>query len=441
MEDCEVLQLILLDTLQHHLPKPKALASATAAGGSVAKTLADGGVKEPSTATGGSSSNILVHDLRTLLTQVYYQYQILDSHVQSCERVLRRLANLSFMSISHVDAMPRPGSPGPTAVSSTVRVEDAKQILKQTIGLASPYRAGLLTASQENRMISVAQKAVVLLSDERVEENEQATIQELSEVVFSVLLYSMREGPSSTPSAKLNSVKVMWLQRVLDLLILMADATPKLMHGIRWLLSGASLLWWDRKELALTVGRQAGQDLSAPGTDTVASSWQQGSSGNKHDADAELLEMLEDDEDEDEGDDDYGEDGYDPEDENPMADRQFEEWHACFLEHSWDVENVETGNQATAASDLMALLDRTVLVLPDVVLCQAGPAQLSSSPSAPAATLSADHPASQITKRLLQLAHEHAVQPRERLFFIRLLRRLEGLVPDESKWILLASSA
>ncbi|KAG0251346.1 hypothetical protein DFQ27_008828, partial [Actinomortierella ambigua] len=451
MEDREVLQLILLDTLQHHLPKPRALTAGS--GGSVVKTSMGKTAAEESLAAvsggGGSSSTTLVHDLRALLTQVYYQFKVIDDHVVSSERVLRRLANLSFMSISHLDAMPCSSSSGSTAeaVATMTMVEEAKHILKDAIGLASLYRAGLLTASQENRMITVAQKAVVLLSHDHLEDSEKATVQELVEMAFSVLLYSMRDGPCSTSSPSSSSIsinnnRVVWLQRILDLLILMADATPKLMLGIRWLLAGAALLWWDRQELALTVGRPVGQDVGSTDSNTMTLSWLQSSSGgSKHDADAELLEMLEGDDDGDDDDDygfgygggaDGGDDGYDPEDENPMADSRFDEWHACYLEHSWDVQEAAT-TTTTTASDLSAQLDRTVLVLPDVVLYLAGPMSV--------VTWSAEHPASQITKRFLQLAQEQTVQPRERLFFIRLLRRLEDLVPDASKWVLLATSA
>ncbi|KAG0244447.1 hypothetical protein BGW41_007739 [Actinomortierella wolfii] len=424
--DREVLQLIFLDTLQHHLPKIGSPATAGAAKDS----------------TTGSSSSNLIHDLRTLLTQVYYQYKVTDGSEYSSEKVLRRLANLSFTSLSHVDALP-PVSPATTTAL-------AKHTLREAIGLASLYRAGLLTAAQENRMISVAQRAVVLLHDSQrsADDGEIEIAHGLLEMTFSVLLYAMREGSLAATTAKdrqpaskaNNSKKVVWLQRILDLLILMADATPKLKLGIRWLLGGAALLWWDRQEVATTAYQPHGPKVSGDVTATSpSSSWQQDSgSRGKQDADAELLEMLEDDEDDDEeddylfgGSDGNGFDRFDPEDENPLMDSLFDEWHACYVEHSWKLDATEEDGNVTD-SDLTALLTRMGLVLPDVVLYQAGPTPVQSN---------TDNPAYHTAKRLLQLAQEHAVQSVERLFFIRLMRRLESLVSDESKWVLLASSA
>ncbi|KAG0338813.1 hypothetical protein BG004_007061 [Podila humilis] len=412
----EVLQLVFLDTLSNHIRQYRQGTTAAAQKGT--KNLSDIG-KE------------LLGDLRSILLRTFHHLTI--RNVDSATRVLRRLADLSLMSLSHLDtggvlAAPLDGSDPHAGV----------KVLKHAIGMASLYRAGYLTTAMELRMSQVAQTALDVMVayslswDEKHQDGEHSCYQ-LAEAALSVLLYAMNEGvgerPSLgvplSPSQKKNKYarRLTWLQRILDLLVLVSGMTKVFALGTRMLLGGAVLLLWDEPDVleAVRLARSA-KPSSAHGCSVATGI-------SSMDAEADLLAMLDEDE-------MFGEDGaYQSLGYNLAEDDVFELWHRRFLQVISGIpfldlsKNKDEDNDAIVALYQASVLGSLSLTLPDIM---SSPSSSSTSGSASANSSSE----SQVASRLLRLCLDQKIPAQERWALIAILRRVEELVPRDSSWVL-----
>ncbi|KAF9429001.1 hypothetical protein BGZ94_000182 [Podila epigama] len=409
----EVLQLIFLDTMSNHIRQYRQ--GTTAAAKTLAGKLSEEG-KE------------LLSELRSILLRTFHQLSIRT--VGTATRVLRRLADLSLMSVSHLDA-------APLVIALDGTDEDAgARVLKHAIGVASLYRAGYLNSQQESRLTSVAQLALQVMelypswadSGDRAFRNDY----QLAESAISVLLYAMSEGVGERPALgllspsqqrKKNTVRLTWLQRILDLLVLVSGLGNVFVRGIRLLLGGAVLLLWDQQEIlglasAATIAADREGKKSAPiGHQAL-------------EAEAELLAMVDEDE-------LFGEDGaYQSLEYNLVEDDVFEQWQSRFLQTvagppSWpwrelkdNVYDTEAQAQAVELEELYrtSVLGSVSLVLPDIMSGSA-----ASSPQSE----------QQAASRVLRLCLDQNIPLQERQLLITVLRRAEELVPIDSSWVLL----
>ncbi|KAG0098675.1 hypothetical protein BGZ93_010725 [Podila epicladia] len=411
--EMEVLQLIFLDTLSNHIRQYRQ--GTTVAARKAARGLVEEG-KE------------LLGDLRAIMLRTFNQLSI--RNVGTATRVLRRLADLSLTSISHLDAAPLA-----IALDGTDRDAGAR-VLKHAIGVASLYRAGYLSAQQESRLTLVAQSALQVMDfypswSNAGEQNGQQNDYQLAEAAISVLLYAMNEGIGERPAHgvlsplqqnKKNALRLTWLQRILDLLVLVSGLPDIFVRGIRLLLGGAVLLLWEEQDVlaAARRGSKKGQEShhqhAAPATGSKA-----------QDAEADLLAMVDEDE-------LYGEDGaYRSLEYNITEDDVFELWHGRFLQtitgapflNSKEDDGDVLGCQEKEIEKLYrtSVLGSLSLVLPDIM---SGSTSTSSTSSE-----------SQAATRVLRLCLDQTVPPQERQLLISVLRRAEELVPRDSSWVLL----
>ncbi|KAF9216853.1 hypothetical protein BGZ59_007738 [Podila verticillata] len=409
--EMEVLQLIFLDTLSNHIRQYRQ--GTTVAAKKVAHGLSEEG-KE------------LLGDLRTILLRTFNLLSI--RNVDTATRVLRRLADLSLMSISHLDA-------APLAIALDGSDRDAgARVLKHAIGIASLYRAGYLSAQQESRLTLVAQSALQVMDfypswSSTGEQDGQQNDHQLAEAAISVLLYAMNEGIGERPAhgvlspsqqKKKNALRLTWLQRILDLLVLVSGLPDVFVRGIRLLLGGAVLLLWEEKDVlaAARRGSKKGQEHQQHAALTTGSKAQ--------DAEADLLAMVDEDE-------LFGEDGaYRSLEYNIVEDDVFELWHgrflqtitgAPFLEFKEGAEGVGSQERDLEKLYQASVLGSLSLVLPDVMSGSTSTSSLSSE--------------NQAATRVLRLCLDQKIPSQERQLLLTVLRRTEELVPRESSWVLL----
>lgn len=410
--EMEVLQLIFLDTLSNHIRQYRQ--GTTVAAKKVARGLLEEG-KE------------LLGDLRAILLRTFNLLSI--RNVDTATRVLRRLADLSLMSISHLDA-------APLAVTLDGSDRDAgARVLKHAIGIASLYRAGYLSAQQESRLTLVAQSALQVMDfypswSNTGEQDGQQNDYQLAEAAISVLLYAMNEGIGERPAhgilspsqqKKKNVLRLTWLQRILDLLVLVSGLPDIFVRGIRLLLGGAVLLLWGEQDVlaAARRGSKKGQEHQQDAALATGSKTQ--------DAEADLLAMVDEDE-------LFGEDGaYRSLEYNIVEDDVFELWHARFLQSITGapfLESKEEGVEGVGSEEMeleklyqASVLGSLSLVLPDIM---SGSTSTSSSSSE-----------SQAATRVLRLCLDQKILTQERQLLLTVLRRTEELVPGESSWVLL----
>ncbi|KAG0035686.1 hypothetical protein BGZ82_005173 [Podila clonocystis] len=410
--EMEVLQLIFLDTLSNHIRQHRQ--GTTVAGRKVAHGLSEEG-KE------------LLGDLRAIMLRTFNQLSI--RNVGTATRVLRRLADLSLMSISHLDAAPLA-----IVLDGTDRDAGAR-VLKHAIGVASLYRAGYLSAQQESRLTLVAQSALQVMDfypswSNAGEQNGQQNDYQLAEAAISVLLYAMNEGIGERPAhgmlspsqqKKKNALRLTWLQRILDLMVLVSGLPDIFVRGIRLLLGGAVLLLWDEQDVleAARRGSKKGQESDHQHAALAT--------GHKaQDAEADLLAMVDEDE-------LFGEDGaYRSIEYNIVEDDAFELWHGRFLQTITGapfLESKEDGDVAGCQEkELEKLYQASVLgslslVMPDIMSGSTSVSSMSSE--------------SQAATRVLRLCLDQKIPPQERQLLISVLRRAEDLVPKDSSWVLL----
>ncbi|KAG0341238.1 hypothetical protein BG000_009781 [Podila horticola] len=411
--EMEVLQLIFLDTLSNHIRQYRQ--GTTVAARKVARGLSEEG-KE------------LLGDLRAILLRTFNQLSI--RNVDTATRVLRRLADLSLMSISHLDAAPLS-----ITLDGTDRDAGAR-VLKHAIGVTSLYRAGYLSAQQESRLTLVAQSALQVMDfypswSNTGEQNGQQNDYQLAEAAISVLLYAMNEGIGERPAhgvlspsqqKKKNGLRLTWLQRILDLLVLVSGLPDIFVRGIRLLLGGAVLLLWEEQDVlaAARRGSKKGQERHQQHAALATGSKAQ-------DAEADLLAMVDEDE-------LFGEDGaYRSLEYNIVEDDAFELWHGRFLQtitgapflDSKDGDGDAVRSQEKEVEKLYqtSVLGSLSLVLPDIM---SGSASASSTSSE-----------SQAATRVLRLCLDQTIPSQERQLLISVLRRAEELVPRDSSWVLL----
>ncbi|KAF9395839.1 hypothetical protein CPC16_006533 [Podila verticillata] len=409
--EMEVLQLIFLDTLSNHIRQYRQ--GTTVAAKKVAHGLSEEG-KE------------LLGDLRAILLRTFNLLSI--RNVDTATRVLRRLADLSLMSISHLDA-------APLAIALDGSDRDAgARVLKHAIGIASLYRAGYLSAQQESRLTLVAQSALQVMDfypswSSTGEQDGQQNDHQLAEAAISVLLYAMNEGIGERPAhgvlspsqqKKKNALRLTWLQRILDLLVLVSGLPDVFVRGIRLLLGGAVLLLWEEKDVlaAARRGSKKGQEHQQHAALTTGSKAQ--------DAEADLLAMVDEDE-------LFGEDGaYRSLEYNIVEDDVFELWHgrflqtitgAPFLEFKEGAEGVGSQERDLEKLYQASVLGSLSLVLPDVMSGSTSTSSLSSE--------------NQAATRVLRLCLDQKIPSQERQLLLTVLRRAEELVPRESSWVLL----
>lgn len=411
--EMEVLQLIFLDTLSNHIRQYRQ--GTTVAARKVACGLSEEG-KE------------LLSDLRAILLRTFNQLSI--RNVDTATRVLRRLADLSLMSISHLDAAPLS-----ITLDGTDRDAGAR-VLKHALGVTSLYRAGYLSAQQESRLTLVAQSALQVMDfypswSNTDEQNGQQNDYQLAEAAISVLLYAMNEGIGERPAhgvlspsqqKKKNGLRLTWLQRILDLLVLVSGLPDIFVRGIRLLLGGAVLLLWEEQDVLAAARRGSKKDQERHQQHAALAT------GSKaQDAEADLLAMVDEDE-------LFGEDGaYRSLEYNIVEDDAFELWHGRFLQtitgapflDSKDEDGDAVRSQEKEVEKLYqtSVLGSLSLVLPDIM---SGSASASSASSE-----------SQAATRVLRLCLDQTIPSQERQLLISVLRRAEELVPRDSSWVLL----
>ncbi|KAI8354840.1 hypothetical protein B0O80DRAFT_528838 [Mortierella sp. GBAus27b] len=400
----EVLQLIFLDTLSNHMRSYRQ-GRASPAVGRAGKTDKTKGLPD--------DAKELLNELRSVILRVFYQVSF--SGFMTAQRVLRRLADLSLTSLSHLEAAQLDESDRQNSAGAGGRV------LKEAIGITSLYQAGFLTSQQEGRLTRVAESALLIAGGIDTFDAED---RKMAESAISILLHGMNAGvgerPSSpltiTQSKKKSALRLTWLQRILDLLVLTSSQPEVFTRGIVLLLGGAVLLWWDEKDIE-TRGYYgpSSQDRSSlkanPGDD---------------DMEANLLAMV----------DDHALEHGDPltesrttsPDYNIQEDEEFEQWHDRFLQsiasaETEDVVVAEAIDQETVKERSQAVLGRVSLALPDIVMSIRGTGASSS-----------DH---QTANRLLRLALDSHVQLPQKQFLVTLLRRMEDLVPSGQSWLLI----
>ncbi|KAF9103168.1 hypothetical protein BGX29_003687 [Mortierella sp. GBA35] len=403
--DTEVLQLVFLDTLSHHMRRSRVNGSNRTKSSSSVQPLTD-------------DAKELLGELRAVVLRVFYQVSF--TRFLTGQRVLRRLADLSLMSISHLDAAQLNLS------GSVVDQSDAGlHVLKDAIGIASLYRAGYLTAQQEGRLTQVAQSALLILSSS-LDDVLGLTNRRLAESAMSVLLYAMNTGVGEKPTEpltesqqrKTNALRLTWLQRILDLLVLLSSQPEVYTNGLTLLLGGAVLLWWEDPAKSTS-------SLQSFGSGPLSGSDGHGTAGRVDDAEAQLLSMADDHE--------HQEVGTGPHsmDDNILEDDAFEQWHNQFLQSVSLVattgdDNNKHGSEADQGGYRhRAISDRLSLILPDIVMTARANGGGSASNSD-----------NQIASRLLRMALDPQVGASQRQFLVVLLRRMEELVPSGQSWIL-----
>ncbi|KAG0379509.1 hypothetical protein BGX24_000107 [Mortierella sp. AD032] len=399
--EVKVLQLVFLDTLSHHMHRPRSTTEPSRAK-SPQSTLSD-------------DANELLGELRGIVLRVFYQVSF--ARFLTGQRVLRRLADLSLMSISHHDAAQLHLS------GSVVDQPDAgARVLKDAVGIASLYRAGYLTSQQEGRLTQVAQSALLILSSDFVESANRR----LAESAISVLLYAMNAGVGERPTEpaseaqqrRTNTLRLTWLQRILDLLVLLSSQSEVYTNGLTLLLGGAVLLWWEDPTECVS-------SLQTFGSAPVSTSGSHGGAAVRaDDAEALLLSMADDHE--------YHQESYAgvlTMDDNILEDDMFEQWHSRFQQSVSLVTAVvdEEGNHKDEQRH-RAVKDRLSLILPDIVMTAR-----AASTTTLASSSASDN---QIASRLLRMALDPQMGASQRQFLIILLRRMEELVPSGQSWIL-----
>ncbi|KAG0061848.1 hypothetical protein BGZ89_011126 [Linnemannia elongata] len=403
--ELEVLQLVFLDTLSHHMHRPRSSAGPNRTRLSNQPALSD-------------DAKELLGELRAVVLRVFYQLSF--TRFLTGQRVLRRLADLSLMSISHLDAAQLNLS------GSVVDQPDAgARVLKEAIGIASLYRAGYLTSQQEGRLTQVAQSALLILCRDSYEEAlHESTNRRLAESAISVLLYAMNAGigvrPTNEPiteaqQRKTSTLRLTWLQRILDLLVLLSSQSKVYTNGLTLLLGGAVLLWWEDPTECCSALQTFG---FAP---VSATSEGHGAAGRGDDAEALLLSMADDHDHQQNS----GSSAALSMDDNILEDDMFEQWH-CRFQQSVSVVIANNDNDGEHGYRHRAVSDRLSLILPDIVMT----ARARVTVSAAAAN------DNQIASRLLRMALDPQMGASQRQFLVVLLRRMEELVPIGQGWVL-----
>ncbi|KAF9174683.1 hypothetical protein BGX21_001464 [Mortierella sp. AD011] len=393
--EIEVLQLVFLDTLSNHIRSHRQGSSTKASGKTKQAPALSNDAKE------------LLSELRGVILRIFYQVNF--TKPLTAQRILRRLADLSLMSISHLDAAQLDVSgPIESQVDASVRV------LKEAIGVTSLYRAGYLTSQQEGRLARVAQSALLVVSESSTTTLRPNQVK-LAETAISVLLYSMNAGVGgriTTPLTKAqrkkkNTLRMAWLQRILDLLVLLSSQPKAFAEGLRLLLGGSVLLWWDEHDVVVT-------DLQGNGIMEQNVLSAQPAADN---AEANLLAMMEDHDLELES----SESGLTELDYNILEDDEFERWHRKFLQSVSFAESVAEG--IVEEEELRrTVLGRMSFIMPDIVMSVRGSGSSSSD--------------NQTASRLMRLALDSHIENTERQFLVTLLRRMEELVPRGQSWVL-----
>ncbi|KAF9937204.1 hypothetical protein BGZ67_001546 [Mortierella alpina] len=401
--DIEVLQLVFLDTLSNHMRQHRQGEKAT---------LGNKAVSAASTLTDHAKE--LLGELRSIILRVFYQ--VLFEQTMTAQRVLRRLADLSLMSISHFDAAHMDSS-----VSGQDQSDAGARVFKEAIGIASLYRSGYLTSQQEGRLMQVAQSALLIVSSHSGDSPYTSLNRKLAESAISVLLYAMdaSAGMDSTvmteaQQRKRNSQRVIWLQRILDLLVLLSSQREIFRHGLTLLLGGAALLWWE------DMGKPASRHQDVDPEDPVAAM----RTAPRDDAQANFMALTDDHELQLQLQLQQG-DGHTTErmDYNILEDDRFEMWHQRFVQ---SVSLYGSGLGSDDNSELQgrrwSVSSRLGLLLPDIIMNIRG-VGLSVGDS-------------QIASRLLGLMLDPHVEASEKQTLIVLLRRMEELVPATQSWVL-----
>ncbi|KAF9914787.1 hypothetical protein BX616_007564 [Lobosporangium transversale] len=429
----EVLQLLFLDTLSNHIRPYRQGQGCSAAAG---KSSGGDGISAVGTAVAAASAtqnkainnqNTLTEDAKELLSELRAVilrvfYRVSFNNFLTAQRVLRRLADLSLTSLSHLDAAQLD-----TSLDATTG-DRGSRVLKEAIGISSLYRAGYLTSQQEARLIRTAQSALLIVSDTSLGIQNR----KFAESAISVLLYAMNSGvaerrpPSSLSMRrkKRNAQRFTWLQRILDLLVLFSNQYEAFSKGVTLLLGGAVLLWWDEKDI---VSGFSLVDLRSEGLG--GSSLQ--TLDNIDDTEVGLLANV------DEHDLEHGDDASENNatagmDHNSLEDDEFELWHQQFVQGiSVDALTSEGAQEQYHHHQKMNedghqrnIMGRVSLILPDIIMNIRG---RTASPT------SSD---GQTASRLLRMALDTQINPTERQFLIGLLRRIEDLVPIGQTWIL-----
>ncbi|KAG0267076.1 hypothetical protein BG011_009148 [Mortierella polycephala] len=395
--DMEVLMLMFLDTLSNHMRQYRQVSRSSSI---ITKTRWLSSLSE--------DARELLTDLRAVILRVFYQ--VTFTRFITAQRVLRRLADLSLMSFSHLEAARLDAH----AYSS----EGAgATVLKEAIGIASLYRAGYLTVQQEGKLTQVAQSALLILVNTPA--TGRSTDKLLAESAISVLLYAMNAGVGDrTPltgfqQKKKDLLRLTWLQRILDLLVLLSSQQEAFKCGITLLLGGAVLLWWDKQDM-WDHQENVGKIESRAGTGD--------------DAEANLLAMVEDHDLQQQQQHQDADQRFNSSnagwDYNILEDDEFEAWHEQFAQsvslHAQGDETFEYEMQKEQRHQ--SVHDRMSLVLPDIIMSIRGNGASSSD--------------SQIAGRLLRLALDTQVKAPEKLYLVTLLRRMEDLVPQAQSWLL-----
>ncbi|KAF9576772.1 hypothetical protein EC968_003279 [Mortierella alpina] len=401
--ETEVLQLVFLDTLSNHMRQHRQGERTTLGSKAVstASTLAD-------------HAKELLGDLRSIILRVFHQ--LLFEQTMTAQRVLRRLADLSLMSISHFDAAHLDSS---VSASGQNQPDAGPRVLKEAIGITSLYRSGYLTSQQEGRLMQVAQSALLIVSNPSVDSSCTSLNRQLAESALSVLLYAMSANAgmdsfkkTTTTSAQQkmrNARRVIWLQRILDLLVLLSSQQEVFRHGLTLLLGGAVLMWWEDKG---SLGpRQEEVSPKDPTTGLRAVP--------VDDAEATLMALTEDHELQPQQGDGHAE----RMDYNILEDDRFEMWHQRFVQSvSLYGSGLHSEDSALQEERRWSVSNRLGLLLPDIVMnirsvgSSAGDGQIAS--------------------RLLGLMLDSHMEAAEKQTLVVLLRRMEELVPETRRWVL-----
>ncbi|GJJ76671.1 hypothetical protein EMPS_09030 [Entomortierella parvispora] len=409
--DLEVLQLVFLDTLSNHLQQYRQGRLAMVGGKKATASLTD-------------DAKELLGDIRAVVLRLFHQTTFTD--FGTAQRVLRRLADLSLTSVSHLEAA--------HVESSDIYAANAgARVLKEAIGISSLYRAGYLSSQQEGRMTQIAQTALLVVAALTGSEDPVGiSNHELSKSAISVLLYAMEAGVDegfkiASDSMEQNprrrrqqeALKMTWLQRILDLLVLVSSQTLVFKAGVDFLLGGVVFLWWNGSELAL----HGLEGISGLNSLLVSD----GGSGTKVSAvdaaEIDLLAMADDHE--AQGDPQSRTGGSVDLDRHVVEDDVFELWHGRFLQSfSSDAPSSTAQRNGLDQDRRHEILGRMTLALPDIVVMDKAGSILASKES-------------QTVNRLLRLSQDPNLQTEDREFLIALLRRVEVCVPRESSWILL----
>ncbi|KAF9586362.1 hypothetical protein BGW38_006278 [Lunasporangiospora selenospora] len=417
----EVLQLIFLDTLCSHMRQHGrgTTANINSSGqGKQQASILTSNLQSPSSIL--DSAKELLQELRTVMLRVFTTISV--GRISLSSRVLKRLADLSMMSLSHLES----------ALLDTVSRPEAEWVLKRAVAVASLYRAGYLPSHQEVQLTQICQSALSILATSVTETNDLRDI-ELAESAISVLLYAMYKGPQSKNNPysheplteyqqkKLQSIRLSWLQRILDLLVLVSSLQEIFVKALQVLLGGATLLWWGEQHPL----EQEPFDLDGevggtnPGVSRTAAS---------DDAEARFLAMADDHVQQLEIEVHRKGQMMSGQDYNLLEDDSFDKWHLRFM-HS--VSSLTTaGPPVSAAHDghdtlREDVIERMTLTLPGVVVGGSSGRALNSKDG------------NQMTNRLLKLAMDPKIGLQERDLLVTLLRRVEDFVPKEFGWVLL----